>query len=171
MFWMPDTYRKERSMAWRKAHERARQAQRENFARARANLPSTSVTSEKTAVAPPPSTSFSPVLATPSRAQPSSGFAPLNRVKTALSAKSGDVKVRISFRDLNPLAVSGDVIKQPANFAILLYSGFLFASQYCITFTATRTFADAPYNYSPIKVGLVLLSFGLGNVYVSPLSF
>lgn len=160
MLWLPDTFRKERSMAWRKAHERARQHQRENLAHARAALPSPSA--EKSASGPQ-ATSFSPVLATPSRAQ-TSGFAPLNKVKTALSAKSGDVKVRISFGDLNPLAVSGDVIKQPANFAILLYSGFLFASQYCITFTATRTLADAPYSYSPIKVGLVLLAFGLGNV-------
>lgn len=75
-----------------------------------------------------------------------------------------DFKVKIRFSDINPLAAVGGVVKQPTNLLVLTYSGFLFASQYCITFTASRTFAAAPYNYSPIKVGLVLLSFGTGNV-------
>ncbi|GAA5853337.1 hypothetical protein JCM8547_000289 [Rhodosporidiobolus lusitaniae] len=166
LVFLPDSFRKERSLAWRKAYDRARQHQREELAKARAALPEPEPT-EKAAARQ--GATFSPVLATPSRGDratvaPQLGFAPLNKVRTALSAKSGDVKVRISFRDINPLAVSGDVIKQPANFVVLLYSGFLFASQYCITFTASRTFAAEPYNYSPIEVGLVLLAFGLGNV-------
>ncbi|GAA5907501.1 hypothetical protein JCM6882_003878 [Rhodosporidiobolus microsporus] len=164
MFWLPDTFRKERSLAWRKAYERAKQKQKEELAKARAALPPPQL-AEKGAP-PAQATTFSPVLATASRPerQGESGFAPLKKVRTALSARSGDVKVRISFRDINPLAVSGDVIKQPANFIVLLYSGFLFGSQYCITFTASRTFAGAPYNYTAIEVGLVLLAFGLGNV-------
>ncbi|GAA6030889.1 hypothetical protein JCM8097_008922 [Rhodosporidiobolus ruineniae] len=164
MFWLPDTFRKERSMAWRKAYERAKQHQKEELAKARAALPKPT---EGEKGREGQSTSFAPDLPAPERALTrgeSSGFAPLKKVKTALSAKSGDVKVRISMRDINPLAVSGDVIKQPTNFLVLLYSGFLFASQYCITFTASRTFAAAPYNYTAIEVGLVLLSFGLGNV-------
>lgn len=63
-----------------------------------------------------------------------------------------------------PLAAAVDVVKQPANLLVLVYSGFLFASQYCISYTASRTFAGAPWNYTPIEVGLILLSFGLGNV-------
>ncbi|GAA5968622.1 hypothetical protein JCM11641_007702 [Rhodosporidiobolus odoratus] len=166
MFWLPDTFRKERSLAWRKAYDRAKQHQREELAKARAALPKAD---EKGSLAGGPAgTSFAQVLPTPSRQQLEEGgvpgFAPLRKIKTALSAKSGDVKVKISLRDLNPLAVSGDVIKQPTNFLTLLYSGFLFAAQYCITFTASRTFAADPYDYSPIEVGLVLLSFGLGNV-------
>ncbi|GAA6012697.1 hypothetical protein JCM10207_005329 [Rhodosporidiobolus poonsookiae] len=161
MVWLPDTFRKERSLAWRKAYERSKQHQREALAKARATLPK-EVDAEK---ATGPATTFSPALPTPSRAeQPSSGFSPLNKVRTALSAKSAEVKVKISFRDLNPLAVSGDVLKQPANFLLITFSGFLFAAQYCITFTASRTFAATPYDYTPIEVGLVLLSFGLGNV-------
>jgi len=51
---------------------------------------------------------------------------------------------------------------------MLTYSGFLFASQYTVTLTSSRTFAAAPWNYTPIEVGLVLLAFGLGNVVRLP---
>jgi MFS family permease len=40
----------------------------------------------------------------------------------------------------------------------------LFAYQYAVAFTAALTFAGAPYNYGSVKVGLVLLSFGIGNL-------
>ncbi|BGP19499.1 hypothetical protein JCM10213_006319 [Rhodosporidiobolus nylandii] len=161
MVWLPDTFRKERSLAWRKAYDRAKALQKEELARARATLPKEMP--GKTGAPAGPATTFSPVVATPSSQQPS-GFAPLNKVRTALSAKSGEVKVKIRFNDLNPLAVSGDVIKQPHNLLLLIFSGFLFAGQYAITFSASRTFAAAPYSYSPIEVGLILLSFGVGNV-------
>lgn len=82
-----------------------------------------------------------------------------------------DFKVKIRFSDINPLAAVGGVVKQPTNLLVLIYSGFLFASQYCITYTASRTFAAAPYSYTPIKVGLVLLSFGTGNVVSVPLHY
>ncbi|GAA5824803.1 hypothetical protein JCM11251_005352 [Rhodosporidiobolus azoricus] len=160
MIWLPDTFRKERSLAWRKAYERAKQKQKEELAKARAALPPPPAADKGTA--PPQATTFSSVLATVSRTERQG--APLKKVKTALSARSGDVKVRISFRDINPLAVSADVLKQPANFIVLLYSGFLFGFQYTLTLTASRTFAAAPYNYSAIQVGLVLFAFGLGNV-------
>ena len=46
----------------------------------------------------------------------------------------------------------------------MIYSGLLFAAQYTISYTAARTFAAAPYDYSALIVGCVLLSFGVGNV-------
>lgn len=46
----------------------------------------------------------------------------------------------------------------------LLPRSCLFATQYTIAFTAAVTFAEAPYLYSPLKIGLVLLAFGGGNV-------
>ena len=46
----------------------------------------------------------------------------------------------------------------------MIYSGLLFAAQYTISYTAARTFAAAPYDYSALIVGCVLLSFGFGNV-------
>jgi hypothetical protein len=41
-------------------------------------------------------------------------------------------------------------------------TGFLFGFTYCITYTAVRTFAAAPYLYNALDIGLVLLSFGIG---------
>lgn len=42
--------------------------------------------------------------------------------------------------------------------------GLTFAFQYGICYTAAITFADDPYNYGPIAIGLILLSFGIGCV-------
>ncbi|BGP42932.1 hypothetical protein JCM10449v2_006947 [Rhodotorula kratochvilovae] len=165
--WLPDTFRKERSLAWRKARDRARQHAREKLEAARVALPRAdgAAKGEKQAGVVAAKPTFEPGTGAerPQR-ETTSGFSPLNKVRTALSGRSGDVKVKIRFRDINPLAATGDVVKQPTNLLVLAYSGFLFASQYCITFTASRTFADAPWNYTPIEVGLVLLAFGLGNV-------
>ncbi|GAA5868553.1 hypothetical protein JCM3774_005426 [Rhodotorula dairenensis] len=142
---LPDTFRRERSIAWRKARDRARQHATEDRLKARSTLP-------KDNTAPPAPTR------TPT-------FAPMRKMITGISLRTNrDFKVKIRFSDINPLAAVGLVVKQPVNLLVLTFSGFLFASQYCITFTASRTFAAAPYNYSPIKVGLVLLSFGTGNV-------
>ncbi|GAA5962196.1 hypothetical protein JCM8115_006625 [Rhodotorula mucilaginosa] len=143
---LPDTFRRERSLAWGKARDRARHHAAEKRLRARSALP--------------PSGNVAPTA--PVRAPT---FAPIGKVKTAMSLRTNrDFRVKIRFSDINPLAAVGGVVKQPTNLLVLIYSGFLFASQYCITFTASRTFAAAPYNYSPITVGLVLLSFGTGNV-------
>lgn len=43
-------------------------------------------------------------------------------------------------------------------------TGLTFGFQYGICYTAALTFAAAPYNYGPIVVGLILLSFGVGSV-------
>ncbi|GAA5912558.1 hypothetical protein JCM5296_003479 [Sporobolomyces johnsonii] len=163
MMWMPNTFRKERSLAWRKAMERSRQHAREELAKARAALPRDDK-AEKQLVVAEKATTFAQPQPEEGAAQGGGGFSPLNKVRTALSAKSGEVKVKIHFRDVNPLAATGDVLRSPSNALVLTYSGFLFASQYCITYTASRTFAAAPYNFTAIEVGLVLLSFGLGNV-------
>lgn len=39
-----------------------------------------------------------------------------------------------------------------------------FASQYSLSYTATRTFSSAPYNYAPIIIGVILLALGLGGM-------
>ncbi|KPV72502.1 uncharacterized protein RHOBADRAFT_66887 [Rhodotorula graminis WP1] len=168
--WLPDTFRKERSLAWRKARDRARQHAREKLEAARAALPRPGGgdDNEPAAVEGRAARSAKVELDVEAgregREQSSSGFSPLKKVRTALSGRSGDVKVKIRFRDVNPLAAAGAVVKQPANLLVLTYSGFLFASQYTVTLTSSRTFAAAPWEYSPIEVGLVLLAFGLGNV-------
>lgn len=45
-----------------------------------------------------------------------------------------------------------------------LVSGLLFASQYAIAYTVAISFAAPPYNYTSLQVGLVLLSYGAGNI-------
>lgn len=46
--------------------------------------------------------------------------------------------------------------------------GLLFGLQYSLSYTAARSFAAPPYNYDALKVGLVLLSFGVGNIVSGP---
>lgn len=45
-----------------------------------------------------------------------------------------------------------------------MFLGMMFAYQYGVCFTAALTFARAPYHFNSIQVGLVLLSFGIGNL-------
>ena len=91
--------------------------------------------------------------------------------------------IKVTLVDLNPLRPIWNILKRKNNLAILLSScgrssqsdgrmltdvALLFAFQYSVCFTTARTFAAAPYHYDPLKIGLVLLSFGLGKLYVYP---
>ncbi|SPO34575.1 uncharacterized protein PSFLO_00046 [Pseudozyma flocculosa] len=67
-------------------------------------------------------------------------------------------------RKLSPLASAGRVLSKPHNLIILTLSGLVFASNYTLNFAATRTFSAAPYNLSPIQVGAILLTMGMGGV-------
>ncbi|WVW84132.1 hypothetical protein I302_106161 [Kwoniella bestiolae CBS 10118] len=78
-----------------------------------------------------------------------------------------DEQVKLSFRDLNPLPTMFSVVRKPANSVLLTASGILFAAQYTIVYTASITLGDAPYNYDSLKIGLVLLAFGIGNIMAS----
>ncbi|CAE6440012.1 unnamed protein product [Rhizoctonia solani] len=78
------------------------------------------------------------------------------------AAQEEDIKLSIT--DINPISPIWNILKERTNLCILFASGLLFAYQYAVAFTAALTFAAAPYNYNSIKVGLVLLSFGLGNL-------
>ncbi|CAG8628397.1 1310_t:CDS:2, partial [Acaulospora colombiana] len=71
--------------------------------------------------------------------------------------------VKVTLIDLNPFKPIWSVLTRKNNLCILFPSALLFAFQYSVCFTAARTFAAAPYNYDPLHIGLVLLSFGLGN--------
>ncbi|KAG8840099.1 hypothetical protein FRB91_006547 [Serendipita sp. 411] len=77
--------------------------------------------------------------------------------------------VKVTLIDLNPLTPIWSVLRRKNNLTILIPSAILFAVQYSVCFTTARTFAASPYNYDPLKIGLVLLSFGLGNVLGSVL--
>lgn len=80
------------------------------------------------------------------------------------TTKDEKAQVRISIADVNPLGPAWQIMKQKTNIAILLASGLLFGFSYGLCYTCARTFADAPYNYDPLRVGAILLSFGLGSV-------
>lgn len=71
---------------------------------------------------------------------------------------------QMSLRDVNPLSPALAVLREPVNLLTVLASGMLFGAQYVISFTAAVTFAAAPYNYDSLKVGLVLVAFGGGNI-------
>ncbi|KAJ9110434.1 hypothetical protein QFC19_001560 [Naganishia cerealis] len=74
------------------------------------------------------------------------------------------IPIQLSLKDVNPLPAMWHILKRPNNFLGVVCSGGLFAVQYTIAFTGAVLFAEEPYNYSALKVGLALLSFGGGNV-------
>ena len=185
MVFMPNTFRKERSLAWRKAMERARQHDREERAKAKASLPKS--------LDPPdssrsnnrePMTRFATEAGVEARRDDAPPFPNLGKIHTG-TIRSGDVKVKIHLRDINvsvpksttvsptarahvttqqPFSATFSILMSPANVLVLLYSGLLFAAQYTISYTSSRVFAATPYDYSALLVGCVLLSFGCGNV-------
>lgn len=69
-----------------------------------------------------------------------------------------------SFRDVNPIPTMISIFRSPTNAGVLISSGLLFAAQYTTTYTASLTFARAPYNYNPLIIGVVLLGFGVGSI-------
>ncbi|WVR06869.1 hypothetical protein IAU60_003905 [Kwoniella sp. DSM 27419] len=75
--------------------------------------------------------------------------------------------VKLSLRDLNPLPTMASVLKRPTNMLVLTASGLLYAAQYTVVYTASITLGNAPYNYDSLKIGLVLLAFGVGNIGAS----
>ncbi|KZS93595.1 MFS general substrate transporter, partial [Sistotremastrum niveocremeum HHB9708] len=95
---------------------------------------------------------------------------PLNNVvdielaaaKVAQSQTSADV--RLSLMDVNPFPPLWKILKRKNNLAILFPSGLLFAFAYSISYTCSKTLFVAPYHYNALKVGLVLLSFGIGSM-------
>ncbi|CED82859.1 Synaptic vesicle transporter SVOP and related transporters (major facilitator superfamily) [Phaffia rhodozyma] len=78
--------------------------------------------------------------------------------------KVADGTVKIGLRDVNPLLPALAILKCPSNLLTVISSGIIFAAQYSISFTAAVTFAESPYNYNALKIGLVLVAFGGGNI-------
>lgn len=65
---------------------------------------------------------------------------------------------------MSPLSSAGRVLVRPDNRISLLLSGIIFASNYVLNYSATRTFAAAPYNLSLLQVGAVILTMGVGGI-------
>ncbi|KAI5478610.1 hypothetical protein MNV49_004752 [Pseudohyphozyma bogoriensis] len=157
MLWLPETFRKERSLAWRLAMERARAHAKEQLEKAKNALPQGEEQDlprqgGQTKFALPPQTDDE---RQPMEAPATQGMTTLGRVLTAISQRSAEDKVKISLSDVNPFSVVGDIFRQKHNTITIIYSGLLFGVQYALSFTASRTFSAAPYNFNPLKVGLV----------------
>lgn len=71
--------------------------------------------------------------------------------------------IRLSWKEINPFKPMALVLRRRNNVVILFASGLLFAFSYLITYTCARTLGSR-YNYSSLKIGLVLLSFGIGSI-------
>ncbi|KAF8890526.1 major facilitator superfamily domain-containing protein [Gymnopilus junonius] len=79
-----------------------------------------------------------------------------------------DVKLKLS--DMHLIRPIVQVSKRLNNICILIASGLIYGGiTYCISYTSVRTFGGPPYNYQPLFLGLVLLSFGVGNMFGSVL--
>jgi len=77
-------------------------------------------------------------------------------------------EIRLSLKDVNPLGPMVHVLRRLNNVTILVASGLLFAFNYSITYTASRTLANE-YHYDALKIGLVLLAYGIGCLFGSVL--
>ncbi|CAE6412691.1 unnamed protein product [Rhizoctonia solani] len=153
---LPDTWRRERSTSYQTAKrralkERAKRSHAGTPARSRAPSPARSGTVTPAAGS---------IQGHEDKKENFSEEANVTKDKHVIQ----DEDIKLSITDINPISPIWNIVKEPTNLCILFASALLFAYQYAVAFTAALTFAAAPYNYNSIKVGLVLLSFGLGNL-------
>ncbi|CAE6434345.1 unnamed protein product [Rhizoctonia solani] len=163
---LPDTWRRERSTSYQAAKRRA--------LKERAKRSQTGTPARSRAPSPTRSGAITPNVDANTLAGSVQGYedkkqSPEKEANTAVQDKYGkrtvsEEDIKLSVTDINPISPIWHILKERTNLCILFASALLFAYQYAVAFTAALTFAAAPYNYSSIKVGLVLLSFGLGNL-------
>ncbi|KAH8082849.1 MFS general substrate transporter [Cristinia sonorae] len=77
-------------------------------------------------------------------------------------------EIKVSLKDVNPIHPMILVFRRVNNILIVIASGLNFAFSYSIGYTCARTLSNN-YHYGALKIGLVLLSFGVGNVLGSVL--
>ncbi|KAF5362842.1 hypothetical protein D9758_007089 [Tetrapyrgos nigripes] len=79
--------------------------------------------------------------------------------------------IKLSLLDVNLAKPMWNVFTRPWNLCMLNASALIFAFAYIVVYSTTRVLENAPqYHYNPLRVGLVLLSFGLGSVTGSVIS-
>ncbi|KAK2465780.1 hypothetical protein APHAL10511_002324 [Amanita phalloides] len=71
------------------------------------------------------------------------------------------MQVNVSLRDLNPFKPMWLNLRRLNNLTIVIASGLSFAFSIMVSYTAARTLGFK-YGYSPLKIGLVTLVFGIG---------
>ncbi|KAI0345658.1 vacuolar DHA amino acid exporter [Trametopsis cervina] len=72
-------------------------------------------------------------------------------------------EIKLSLKDVNPIPPMLHVLRRLNNLAILTSSGIIFALTYSISYTCAITLGNQ-YHYNAMQIGLVLLSFGAGNM-------
>ncbi|KAH9922611.1 major facilitator superfamily domain-containing protein [Fomitopsis serialis] len=77
-------------------------------------------------------------------------------------------EVKPSLRDVNPILPILRILYRRNNVVILFASGLLFAFNFSITYTASRTLANE-YHYDALDIGFVLLAYGIGCLFGSVL--
>ncbi|KAH7923829.1 MFS general substrate transporter [Leucogyrophana mollusca] len=83
-------------------------------------------------------------------------------VEVSLPAQ-GLPEVKLSLTDVNPLPPLLKILQRKNNVAVLCSSALIFGFSYTIVYTCARTLANS-YHYDALQTGLVLLSFGIGNI-------
>jgi len=74
-------------------------------------------------------------------------------------------EIRIGLRQMHMFRPMFLVLRRVNNLCILVASGLIYGGiTYCLSYTVVRTFGAPPYNYGSLTLGLVLLSFGVGNM-------
>ncbi|KAF8989038.1 major facilitator superfamily domain-containing protein [Cyathus striatus] len=86
--------------------------------------------------------------------------------KQICPSESPFADVKISLKDVNPIKPILGVVKQRHNLVILFASALIAAFGFIIGYTSSRTLA-LKYNFDPLKIGLVNLSYGSGCVVSS----
>ncbi|KAF7985540.1 hypothetical protein HWV62_3783 [Athelia sp. TMB] len=106
---------------------------------------------------------------TAERALKSHSGSQLTVINAAAGVEAPPLKViKLSLRDVNPFPPIWLILRRKNNVAILFSSCLLFSFSFSITYTCARTLANT-YGYDPLTTGLVLLSFGIGNIVGSVL--
>ncbi|KAH7096979.1 vacuolar DHA amino acid exporter [Auriculariales sp. MPI-PUGE-AT-0066] len=91
-----------------------------------------------------------------------------NRGNATPVVSTDDVKLTLA--DVNPFLPLIQVLRRKNNISIVILSSLMFGLSYSISYTAVRTLSVSPYHYDSLRVGFVLLSFGIGNIVGSIIS-
>ncbi|KAJ6598660.1 major facilitator superfamily domain-containing protein [Mycena sp. CBHHK59/15] len=152
-----DTFRRERSLTYQSVLK-SRLKSRSVAASAATSCTVTVVEKEKEAPIPV-EPSISPDL---EKQQVESEWRPSD-VSDAVVATAALPTIKLALRDVNPIKPLWQVLRRMNNVVILFASGLMFAFNFVVVYTASRTLGSG-YGYNALKIGLVLLSFGIGSL-------
>ncbi|KAI0088499.1 MFS general substrate transporter [Irpex rosettiformis] len=155
-----DTFRRERSLTYQRVLQRVKAQQ------LAAQRSETSTLSHITAVEKKPPRLFGKKLFVEDddEKKPSRDSPDVLETRAAVEDVTAEVKeIKLSLTDVNPVPPMLNVLSRLNNVAILACSGILFGVTYSISYTCSITLGKK-YHYNAMEIGLVLLSFGCGNM-------